>query len=453
MPSTAEAGMTMMMTTMTPDQPQRHSYALWWWLVAIVILILCFLGGYAYYRLRAPKGPANDARFEQAREFQQQALAIQRSGTGIPSYDDAANLLKKAIAVNDSPALEGYLKVNLALLMHLSGEGAESGGEQMVEGGLPPDAVEMLKEAALDQQYAPGARALAFNTIAETFINHYSSSTLATSQEKVFSGPVFGDLLQNGNVQLGLAGIYDLSASYYSTGTSTRFSNGAYDLYSNIISSYRAANIYLEQALTDPSLSASDRAALYTKAKERLAAGDAFTARFSADITHVSAQKRQANMDGEYRNLGDGQRLRAAAYGKIYLLDAKPTSAEADQVNAAFKAALDTLGKSDTYMVRKIQMYTRLDYATWLAAAHGTNMSSDIAAVLAPMYADHDANSVVRERLKDEAGLAPNVPFEGIGMILIAQASEPFKAFAEQNQWTAAQLAAKQAPFHTISFQ
>lgn len=268
-----------------------------------------------------------------------------------PAYSEAVAKIEKALSLaKPNSAEEGALKINLARTKINVDQGI----------GSQADIYKLLKEVALNGKYPPSIQPRAFFHIGDIFMDYYNEDL---ARDAIFTGPVFKDFLIKDNVLLGMARIFE------------RASDGGQGL-----ASLRAVDLYADQLLMNAHLTSAQKTEFSTKIATLVEMGEQYLAKVE------NRQLKPSQLEDYTRKLGYLHRFRANIKEKLLLLSPSSVKSDQDAVTNIYKDALAILAKDDREINKKVEMYTRLDYAQWLYEAYGFSSSADIKSVLAPLY-------------------------------------------------------------------
>lgn len=289
----------------------------------------------------------------QTKRFYQEGLQIVDKSLA-PNYTDAVKQLEASLSLAEpNSELEASIKIDLARAkINIADQGDLPQTENFVT----------LKEVALNENYVVRKRARAFFLLAEVFMDHYDERV---ARETIFTGPVFKDLLTDGNVLLGIARMYELA------------SDGGRGL-----GSLRAADFYADQLLANSNLTPDQKSDFFAKIPTLLELGE----RYQMQVE--SRQLSPSELFDYTRKMGYIYRLRANIYGKLYLLSATAPKTDRDEVTNMYAKALAVLGEEEVVINKQMEMPTRFDYAQWLYEAYGSSSGKEIESVLAPLFAE-----------------------------------------------------------------
>lgn len=366
--------------------------------LASLVLILCVVAGIVAWRghfsslTLGSNGPSTRATLQDLRSSNQSytsGVAAEKQG----DYSTAIEQFQAALTTAKDPQQALGVQVRLA--------------DAYASSGRYKDAISVFQDLAQDTRYSAGIRAYVVYRMAAL----YDTYRDAQITEAIFAAPPFHDLAVKGDTSLSYRHLYEYS---------TQLSPNAYG-------DMGVANWYASRAViahTNPGSAASSTS-------EYLAQVHAWLAKSRKD-PDWSDSPFWSRLDGLFLSLKN-----AVVVERLSLAG----DTVAGDPETLFKQLLE---KAQLYPQRSFEADVRLQFAYFLYLMHGTQRTSDIVTILAPLY------SAGRDVTNDHAArvfLANAATKKDIGnrttIIAIANIDPDFKQYLVSLGWKASDFGTK----------
>lgn len=312
-----------------------------------------------------------------------------------PDYVTAVKKLEESLRLTREDSkyarYEGNIKMALARgivngTMH-SGDDFES---LIGDAGIIlSEPIELLKDVAFNKEgkYKERVQSRALSLMGDFLIN-YCKQFYKNDQniEDILLDDAIGGTANNQTL-LAIASIYKYSADIGST-------NSFYST-SNITSNYRVASIYLEELLTGDDLTEEEKQIFYQTARERTDIGEKLMTNIGSEEKLAPWFDDDVNESIYLRNRGNALRMQAVTLGKWYILEPEYSLKDSGEIERIFEESIVTLNTIETSSLDRLEMYTRYDYATWLAVVYGMEKKEKIKEILDPVIGKQNENAKV----------------------------------------------------------
>ena len=409
-------------------------------MLIVLVIVSAGLFGWAVFRYFYTSKIAVEEQYLNLRETHLEALKNMQSETGTypekaAEFEHATSQLNEALKqVKKNSNYEGTLKIDLAISIMSEGMSAP-----VVDNRKLVQAVQIVRDVALNKNYDAQTRNRAFNRLGDFLYNHYDGRLPAIARDIVFIGPIFEDLLKKDDIGFlpAIARVYEVAA----------------DTFPYPLSEYRAANTFADVLLSNQNLSKAEQLSLLNTIREHLRRGDELMKNPSIFRTSGALEGPAGEDLLAKHNEGNSHWLRAATLARLYLTNTKSKESEKDDINQSFEKALQILSSTRTNIASRYEMVSRYYYAFWLVEAYGVERASQIQSLLRPIYPSLARASVdLLEFILAEAD--ENIHgnhYHRRGIIKLAAIDPEWRAWVKGNGWTDALLNVTLPPLPLIA--